>query len=160
MAKKKKAATRKKKKPARRIRKPPTRKKARAARKPVVVVAVAVRELLPTVEAVGAADERLAALQEKRAALQKLDARLAVQVAASPAETIAIRRAREDIVDATRVLDARIVAARTQVLAPPSAADVAALRAAVGEAENAIAQNAAVNRLASATAALINAFNA
>ena len=59
-----------------------------------------------------------------------------------------------------RVVEAQIAAAQTAVLAPPSDADMQALRTAVREAEDVIARNAAVNQLVKAATALIQTLNA
>jgi hypothetical protein len=71
-----------------------------------------------------------------------------------------IRLNLRSIAGAKRVAEAQIVAAQTTVLAPPNGADITALRNAVRDAENVIAQNAAVNRLVKAASALIRALNA
>jgi ribosomal 50S subunit-associated protein YjgA (DUF615 family) len=57
-------------------------------------------------------------------------------------------------------VEAQIAAAQTAVLAPPSEADMQALRTAVREAEDVIARNAAVNQLVKAATALIQTLNA
>ncbi len=103
-------------KQVKRVRKPVA--KAKPKRKPkakmMVRRAAAARERDFTETAASdSANERLAVLQDKRAALEKMDAHLSSITPTGPAEVVGITQARENIVDATRALAAQIVAARS-----------------------------------------------
>ena len=105
------------------------------------------------------ASSRLDALQDKLKALEQLEAALSARQTSSAADDDEINPSLDAIANAKRVVEAKIAAARTGVLAPPSEADVSKLRDAIRNSENVIASNASVNQLARAATALIKAFS-
>lgn len=154
VAKKKSAAKRKSA-----VRKPAKKKsrKAAAARGPRR--AAAARRLEVEVLEL-AAGGRVEALEDKLAALERLQQELASRRTHTPADDEEINPNLDAIANARRATEAQIAAAQTAVLAPPSEAEMTALRNAVRDAEDVIARNAAVNQLVRAATALIQTLNA
>lgn len=150
----KKKAVAKRRSAARRPAKRKVRKAAvRRARRP----AAAARPEIVVLELPGG---RVEALQAKLAALESVEAELRSRRTHTPADDEEINPNLDAIANAKRATEAQIAAAQTSVLAPPSAADMTALRDAVRDAEDVIARNAAVNELVRAATALIQTLNA
>jgi hypothetical protein len=103
---------------------------------------------------------RVEALKEKLAALQSLEGALSARLTGTPSDDDELNPSLEAIRNQQQVVQAEIASALTPTLAPPSDADMQALRAAVRGAEDVIARNAAVNQLVKAATALIKTLNA
>jgi len=102
-----------------------------------------------------AAGGRLEALQRKLSALQAIERALNARRTFRPEDEIEINPALTQVIGMKRTVEAQIATAQTAVLAPPNEADVTALSSAIRDAENVVAQNAAVNQLVRAAAALV-----
>jgi hypothetical protein len=98
---------------------------------------------------------RVEALKSKAGALTKIQEVLRDRLGESPADDDMINQNIDALATQIDIVEAQIAAAETPTLPPPGEADVAALQAAIRGAEDVIAQNAAVNQLIKAAAALI-----
>jgi|SRR6185437_4556562 len=105
-------------------------------------------------QAVGG-DAGIQALQDKLAELGRIQSALRAQLGKSPADDVMINANIESLTDEQRDVQAQIAAAMEGTIDPPSAADVSALQAAIKSAETVIGQNATVDQLIGAAAALI-----
>lgn len=132
-------------------------RKAAVARRPRRAAATLRLEVEVLELAVGG---RVEALEHKLAALERLQQALASRRTHTSADDEEINPNLQSIANARRATEAQIAAAQTAVLAPPSAAEMMALRDAVRDAEDVIARNAAVNELVRAATALIQTLNA
>jgi uncharacterized coiled-coil DUF342 family protein len=109
----------------------------------------------PVLPGLAESTSRLDALKKKLAALNALADELRARRKHDASDDDEINPNLDSITSATRTVQAEIAAEETPTLQPPNAADVAALEEAIRDAETAIAQNAKVNELVKAAAALI-----
>jgi len=109
-----------------------------------------------------AADEsvRLQAFQDALAALTEIEQRLRGNLTGTPTDDDELKPNLAAIGNAKHTFEAKIAAAMTGTLAPPTAAAVTLLQDAIKDAEGVIRQSASVNQLIRAATALIETLNA
>ena len=111
---------------------------------------------LPLALAAADSPSMVAALQKKLTAIKKMADALRAQRTGTSTDDNELNPNIDSLRNEQRAVEAQLIAAQTEVLDPPTTADVADLDEAIRDAENTIARNAGVSELICAATTLVN----
>lgn len=111
---------------------------------------------LPLALAAADSPSMVAALQKKLTAIKKMADALRAKRTGTSTDDNELNPNIDSLRNEQRAVEAQLIAAQTEVLDPPTAADVADLDEAIRDAENTIARNAGVSELIAAATTLVN----